>query len=88
MNGGSITAGYISFNHIVSQIKNISNFKPEDTLTVNAKAFFGNKASLDVKLEFPMEENDNSFLCNGELNSFPASTLNSMLPYVAGVNCR
>ena len=85
LNGGSITAGHISFNHIVSQIKNISNFNPEDTLTVNAKAFFGNKASLDVKLEFPMEENDNSFLCNGELNSFPASTLNTMLPYVAGV---
>ncbi|MBP6335942.1 MAG: hypothetical protein KA444_10775, partial [Bacteroidia bacterium] len=85
LNGGSIKAGHISFNHIASQIENISNLHPEDTLTVTAKALFGNKASLEVKLEFPMEENDNSFLCNGELNSFPASTLNTMLPYVAGV---
>ena len=83
---GNEKSGYISFDNIKTDILNISNQSFDDTLFVNSTSALGGKGSLKVKLSFPMKTGDNSYQCHGELNGFPVKTLNTLVPFLAGIS--
>ncbi len=83
---GNEKPGRIAFENIKTEVFNITNQPTDDTLLVKANCALEGKGSMNVKLSFPMGDSSTTYLCEGSLVRLPATSLNSMTPFIVGIS--